>query len=320
MTAERIRRQLDDVDRRLIELLVHDGRLTNRALAAEVGLNEATVAARLRRLEDQSVLAVTAVLDWERAGFAFSAHVFVDVERRAPREVADDLTKIEAVQAVTLVFGSSDLLLHVLAPDRRALTRVLTEEIAAIGGVRHASSAIEMEVLQQRWGQATLPMAEPDLGLPAPVIPLDDLDRSLVEAFLSDGRASLRELARNLDVSDGTIRTRLKRMEDAGLLRIAAQTDPVAVGTVGAIAFVGVQVDGPAVRGVGEQVAEWPETSLCSITSGEHDLMCVFGTPDRPSLIALVTDRLRLLPGVRRTETWEATDVVKHVHQWVRLV
>ncbi len=55
---------LDAADLRLIELLTENGRLSNRSLATEVGLMEATVATRLRSLSRNHVLGVTATFDW----------------------------------------------------------------------------------------------------------------------------------------------------------------------------------------------------------------------------------------------------------------
>ena len=71
---------LDDVDHQLVELLGTSGRTTNRVLASKVGLTEATVAARLRRLADGDVLTVRPQFDWVAAGFTVHALVFLRVK------------------------------------------------------------------------------------------------------------------------------------------------------------------------------------------------------------------------------------------------
>jgi Lrp/AsnC family transcriptional regulator, regulator for asnA, asnC and gidA len=50
----------------------------------------------------------------------------------------------------------------------------------------------------------------------------DTLDRKIIRMQNKDGRCSSLEIARQLDVSEGTVRNRLKKMSDAGLLRIPA--------------------------------------------------------------------------------------------------
>jgi DNA-binding Lrp family transcriptional regulator len=103
-------------------------------------------------------------------------------------------------------------------------------------------------------------------------------------------------------------------------MRIVAQTDPVALGLAGSIAHIGVEVAGATAHSVGEAVREWPEVASCGITTGSHDLHLVVATPDVATLGHLVAERLRALPGVRRTTTWPAVDVLKHEYHLVRLL
>ena len=60
---------IDELDRSIVERLRLDGRETNRSLAAALGVNEATIATRLRRLETNNVMHVVALTDIERLGF-----------------------------------------------------------------------------------------------------------------------------------------------------------------------------------------------------------------------------------------------------------
>ena len=83
--------ELDDTDRRILELLAADGRASNRFIAERVGLTDATVATRIRRLRDDGVVGVTAVFDWELAGFGWEAFLFVEVDGRLPRDVGTDI-------------------------------------------------------------------------------------------------------------------------------------------------------------------------------------------------------------------------------------
>jgi len=312
--------ELDDTDRQILELLAADGRASNRWIADRVGLTDATVASRIRRLRDNGVVGVTAVFDWEVAGYAWEAFCFVEVDDRLPREVGNDIAELQEAHAVTLTFGVADLIVHVLTHDRAQLAELLTNGLVSIPGIRHVTCDIVLETVQHRWGLATLPEVQPHLEFPAPAVELDDFDRSLVDCLVRDGRQSNREIARQLGVSDGTIRSRIRRLEEAGLMRIVAQTDPVALGLASSIAHIGVEVAGPTARQVAQIVRDWPEVASCGITTGRHDLHLVVATPDAASLGALVTERLRSLEGVRSTTTWPAVDVLKHEYHLVRLL
>ena len=56
----------------------------------------------------------------------------------------------------------------------------------------------------------------------------DELDRAIVRFLEMDGRMAFSEIAQKLDVSEGTVRNRVARMKDAGVLRILAIADPAA--------------------------------------------------------------------------------------------
>jgi DNA-binding Lrp family transcriptional regulator len=313
--------QLDDIDRKLLELLVEDGRASNRGLAQQVGLTDASVAARIRRLREQGVASVTAVFDYEAAGYRCVAFVFVEVGGRLPRDVGLEVASLPEAHGVSLTFGSADLIVHAITRDRAHLTRLLTEDLVAIDGVRNVTGDVVLETVEFRWALATLPdIREPRLDFPAPVVEIDDLDQRMLAHLVEDGRASNREIARKLGVSDGTVRARIRRLEEAGLMRIVAQTDPVALGQVGAMAHIGVEVEGASARSVVAALRDFPEIAQCALVSGRYDIHVVVATADLAALGTLVAERMRSLRGVGRTTTWPVVEVLAHDHQLVRLL
>jgi DNA-binding Lrp family transcriptional regulator len=311
---------LDEADYRIIELLTADGRASNRLLAAEVDLTEATVATRLRRLVDQRILGVTAIFDWEAAGYHWDLWLAVSIEGRPPRDVAKDVAALTHVHSVSMVLGPFDLIVHVMAPDRADVVRFLTERIGGVRGVRDVTSDVTLAWVKYNMNWAALPAPPVRLDFPDPVLELDELDLAVISALAHDGRQSNREIGRQLGVSDGTIRARLRRMEDVGMLRITAQVDPYRVGTVGAWAFLGVETEGADTKATAEQLAAIPEISLVAITAGRHDLFVHAATSTRTRLVDLIVNELRELPGIRTTETWEVVSNVVHDYRWVRLL
>lgn len=311
---------LDEADQRIIELLIADGRASNRLLAAEVDLTEATVATRLRRLVDQRVLGVTAIFDWEAAGYRWDLWLAVLVEGRPPRDVARDVAALPSVHSVSIVLGRYDLIVHVRAPDRSDVVAFLTETVSGVPGVRDVTADVTLAWVKYVMNWAALPAPPARLEFPDPVVELDDLDHAVIGALAHDGRQSNREIGRQLGVSDGTIRARLRRLEEAGMLRITAQVDPYRVGTVGAWAFLGVETEAGATKSTAEALAAIPEISLVAITAGRHDLFVHAAAATRTRLVELIVHELRELPGIRSTETWEVVSNVTHDYRWVRLL
>ena len=97
------------------------------------------------------------------------------------------------------------------------------------------------------------PSCQPRAVVPSPLpwIPsrtLDALDRSILAALQLDGRRPFRVIARDLDVSEGTVRTRVRKLEESGVLRILAFVDPLKLGDA-LIAVLNVRVASAVPRG-----------------------------------------------------------------------
>ena len=74
-----------------------------------------------------------------------------------------------------------------------------------------------------------------------PMSKLDALDSDIVRELQEDGRRPFREVARNLSVPEATVRTRVKRLQDQGILQILAFTNPAKLGDAKlALMFVNV--------------------------------------------------------------------------------
>src|SRR5262249_49532383 len=158
---------------------------------------------------------VTCVSDWEAAGYSWCAVVCIKVEGRPPRAVADEIAQFPEVFGLALVHGRFDLVVHIFLLDRDELHAVMKERLAAIPGVRQLSLNFITDVVGFGTGTTTSFVGElPPLDFPAPRVPLDEIDLGLIEALAKDGRQSNREVGRQLGVSEGTIRSRLRRLED----------------------------------------------------------------------------------------------------------
>ncbi len=141
---------LDATDERIIELLREDGRMPYRALAKALGLTEATVRSRVRRLEESNVMRVVAVTDFEAAGYDFMLAVAVQVESRPPAEVAQELADFVEVFSINVVIGACDLELLVVAEDQASLTELIYGRLASVPGVRRVVPSLAVNVLKNQ--------------------------------------------------------------------------------------------------------------------------------------------------------------------------
>lgn len=103
--------------------------------------------------------------------------------------------------------------------------------------------------------------------------PMDDLNRSIVEMLQHDGRMSFIDIAKRLEVSEGTIRNRVNWMKQASMLRIVAIADPMAV-NYKADAMLGIKIGATSTpRKVAERLTPHPAVVYMLWVSGRFDLL-----------------------------------------------
>jgi Lrp/AsnC family transcriptional regulator for asnA, asnC and gidA len=129
-----------------------------------------------------------------------------------------------------------------------------------------------------------------------PPLVLDDTDKAIVEALQQDGRLSYAELAPRVGLSAPATRQRVQRLLASGAVRVVAVTDPLTLGYP-VMAMVGVRASGDLVA-LADAVASLDGVVYVVLASGEWDLLAEVLCGDTGSLLGIVNDRIKTLPGV----------------------
>ena len=145
---------LDDVNKRIIEQLQRDGRMSYAALAKAVGLSEAAVRQRVQRMLDNDVMQIVAVTDPLTLGFARQVMIGLKVEGDM-RSVADRLAKIPEVDYVVICAGAYDLLAELVCTDDEHLLALLNDHIRAIPGVTATETFVYLKLTKQTYAWGT---------------------------------------------------------------------------------------------------------------------------------------------------------------------
>ena len=132
---------------------------------------------------------------------------------------------------------------------------------------------------------------------------MDELDWKIIEVLQEDGRASNAGIARDADVSEGTVRRRLKRLIDEEYIKVVAMLDPKKMGFT-AEALIGVQVDPNRIDQIAADIAELNDVSWVAVTSGSYDIFAWATLESSEALGVFLRTKIRMIPGVRRTETF----------------
>lgn len=132
---------------------------------------------------------------------------------------------------------------------------------------------------------------------------MDKIDLDLIAILQKDGRTPFTEIAKRLNISEGTVRNRLSRLQEQKVLQVVGMVDPYTLG-FDAPAMIGVSVDPPKLERAAELIATFPEVSYLVMVSGEFDMMIEVMCKDRESLATFLNQKLRQVPGITRTQTY----------------
>jgi Lrp/AsnC family transcriptional regulator for asnA, asnC and gidA len=147
-------RQIDALDQGIIEALQANGRESFRAIAGRLGVSEATIRARYARLCDDDILQVVGVTNPLGLGFE---QALVGVKTTGPPQpVADEIASWAEADYVVVTAGQYDLVVEVVAVDRRELLE-LTNRMRALDGVVSTETFLYLDLVKQLYDWGTAP-------------------------------------------------------------------------------------------------------------------------------------------------------------------
>lgn len=122
--------------------------------------------------------------------------------------------------------------------------------------------------------------------------PFDDLNRKIIRRLREDGRAAYDVIGQELGVSGGTIRNRVARMREAGMLSIVALVDPVAV-DYDTNAMLGIKTaPGIAPAAVAERLDPYPAVVYAMWVSGRFDLLVEIVCDEEAEFASFLNDHI----------------------------
>ncbi|WP_027062807.1 Lrp/AsnC family transcriptional regulator [Mesorhizobium loti] len=147
------RTRLDDIDRKIIDALQADGRMTAQQLADQVGLSASPCARRVRILEDRGVITgYAALIDQDLVGLPISVFASIRLERQRESELERFNTAIARWPEVVdcyLMTGQRDYLLRVVVRDLHAYDRFLKEKLTRLDGVASIESSFALAQIKR---------------------------------------------------------------------------------------------------------------------------------------------------------------------------
>ena len=142
---------------------------------------------------------------------------------------------------------------------------------------------------------------------------MDELDRRIISLLQMDGRASNAKIAREVGVSEGTVRRRLRRLIQEDVVKVIAVPNLEKLGYA-TTALIGLQTGPGRSDSVAESIANLDEAHYVAITTGAYDVFIWAGLESAESLGTFLRTKVGTIDGVQRTETFVNLAIKKRTY------
>jgi Lrp/AsnC family transcriptional regulator, leucine-responsive regulatory protein len=153
MADDPIDSEIDQFDRKIVDALLLNGRMTITALARKVGLSNTPCQVRLRKLiENGYILGFKAIVNPRKFGLdhvAFAEVKLSDTREKALGEFNAAVRRLNEVEECHMIAGSFDYLLKIRTSDIADYRHVLGEKISSLPHVSSTSTFVAMEAVKE---------------------------------------------------------------------------------------------------------------------------------------------------------------------------
>ena len=132
-------RELDEIDRKILQAIQENAKISINDLASRVGLSPSPCARRVKLLEEAGVIRrYTAIIDQEKVGFPINAFASIKLERQRQDDLDRFASAVSAWPEVAdcyLMTGQRDYLMRIVVRDLRAYERFLMDKLTQLDGI-----------------------------------------------------------------------------------------------------------------------------------------------------------------------------------------
>jgi Lrp/AsnC family transcriptional regulator for asnA, asnC and gidA len=143
---------------------------------------------------------------------------------------------------------------------------------------------------------------------------LDKTDIAIIGHLQADGRRAYTTIAKDLGISEASVRQRVARLLRTNVMQIVAVSSPLDLGLMWA--QVHLRVKGDRIEAVAEAVAELPQVDYVSICAGAVDIIVGVVAHDRDELHDVLVNNIRTIPGIEQADFLLNLRILKDNYEW----
>lgn len=139
------KKPIDHLDAKMVGLLQQDGRLSNIEISKKIGVSEATVRNRLKRLIDEEYIQIVAVGNPFKLGFEVTGDLYIHAEMKKITDVIKELKKLKELWYIVVTTGETNINAEFIVKNREELNDLIFKKISRIDGVIRTEVSVIMK-------------------------------------------------------------------------------------------------------------------------------------------------------------------------------
>lgn len=136
---------LDDLDHKIIDRLGRDARVSNRQIAADLGVTEGTIRARIKYLQSERLIQFTVVTDFRMEGSPNLVMMGIHADPSRVPALATELSRIPEINCVAVLLGRYSLMAMGLFTSLTQVNDLIRNRILPLRGVRDVETSVSMQ-------------------------------------------------------------------------------------------------------------------------------------------------------------------------------
>lgn len=145
---------------------------------------------------------------------------------------------------------------------------------------------------------------------------VNDTDRAIIRLLQGNARMSYAELSRATGTPESTVRRRMDRLQQRGVIEFAMVAEPAKLG-YDLRAMIGLKVDLHRLNEIADHLRAMNEITFAAFLTGNFDIMIHVVVESQEDLVGLLTEKLSKIEGVRSTETFVMPWIIKPTTSWI---
>ena len=306
---------LDQIDAKIIKLLLLDGRTSYDELADECGVSKNAIWKRCRMMEKKDIIK-GATIQMNFSNFGFDALATLLISVNAPQleeamELIGKVTEVRAYRQYNSVFNirATATLRNLNELDH--VKQVIKQKVPTLSlktyiwtGVRNipenlnlANTSMETSVgVRQN-------SAEQTSSLSVNKAVIDGIDEQIVSELALDGRKSFTQISKKINVSTDTVVKRYNKLRQGDKIKVSIQINPNVIGYASILDFnMSFMTESGLSETVVESLTKIPNIIIITKTSGDYDLQVTAMVRDISELFA-IQDQIAKICGITKIET-----------------